>query len=454
MIKVLLISSSGLGVPELASFAAKTCYQAEEPKIGELIDIENALFKTGHHTTLQHSYFTFFIDGIAVSDVTLGLHLANPFYNTSQRSGRFCAKMFANPDYETIGRYIKNYWPELDKRCFSDVLDVIRRGIDVYQFNIAKAIEIAKTFIRIERPLASEKYIEQNAPKFAQEQMRMFISTIFPTALVYTINLSAIAAMYSSAWSPVMMDVTQKMADVVLKKHPELTYLFQRNSDSFIKSIPRVGAMTGIGTLKYEPWLDLISLGDDVWFMSGEPESTYPIDTLHFDPIYMDNNVAEIKTNVEISLATMGQDQRHRTVRRSKPAFTGNFYLPPVAKIAELYSEAVNLLYAWGELAFNKNIPYTLRCAIAPYGAMVSYGKSASYNAAMHELGKRLCWCAQEEIFHLALNLKETIVSEKGGNSIFHQMFSPACVRIGQCGEGKRYCGRDIEGDCFIKRKV
>lgn len=73
------------------SHAAQKCYQAETPVWGKRINEEERLFKPSHHTTFQHasSYFTFDIEDIAISDITLGLHLASPFYNSDQRSGRY-----------------------------------------------------------------------------------------------------------------------------------------------------------------------------------------------------------------------------------------------------------------------------------------------------------------------------------------------------------------------------
>jgi len=68
---------------ELASDAATTCYQATLPKQGgKLINVEQAVFMPGHHTTLQHWYANFIMDGLSVGDITFGLHLTSPFYDT------------------------------------------------------------------------------------------------------------------------------------------------------------------------------------------------------------------------------------------------------------------------------------------------------------------------------------------------------------------------------------
>lgn len=450
MIKVSLVNYSAANAVEAVTHAAKVCYQSDAPKMGEVIDVRGRLFDTGHHTTFQHVYCTFFIEDIAIGDITLGLHLASPFYNSSQRSGRFCGKMFANPDLDVLGNYIRNYWPNVKHDIFASILDYVKSGLSVYQENIGKATNAAKEFIRAERPNANDKYLEQNGPKIAQEQLRVFIPVIFPTAFDFTINLSALSAMYGVAWSPPMIDVTQKMTDLVLEKWPELEFMFKRIENHPLSGLGPVGNKAAMFDVSLKPKLEMVSDGNNFWYINPESKDLHPIDVLHFSPWLMDNNVEEVKTNVEISVATMGQDQRHRTVRRSRPYFTWKFYLPPIPDYLGLKEKALEILQHWvfvGEENSN-----TLAVTTAPYGAMMGYRKSASYNAAIHELSKRLCWCAQEEIYHLARSLRQQLK-----NHPITKIMSPNCVLTGKCGEGVRYCGRDLKKtkeDPFPERKV
>src|SRR5450830_1694012 len=106
MLSVKIIAHTNIDPIDLSSHAAKTCYMAKEPEMGSQLDVENTLFKVGHHTTLQHFYITFAINNIAIGDIKLGLHLDSPFYNSDERSGRYCAEIFAHPNYEQLTRYI------------------------------------------------------------------------------------------------------------------------------------------------------------------------------------------------------------------------------------------------------------------------------------------------------------------------------------------------------------
>lgn len=452
MIKVQLVAHTNANPLELTSHAALICYQAEMPEVGKVLDVENRLFKVGHHTTLQHFFFTFAVEGIAVGDITFGMHLASPFYNSDQRSGRYCAKMFTEPNFEEIENYIKSFWPDMDENYRSETMEYIKNGVGIYHANIAAATELAQKHLKEERPYANEKYIEQNGPKIAQEQMRSFIPVIFPTAFDFTINLTVLAALHRVAWTPVMRDVTQKMVDQVKAKFPEIAFMFTE-TDNHEWAISLEAGMEI--NAKDKPALKLLGITGEESFIMPEPKIMHPVDKLHFLPDMMDNSFGSIETEIEISVATMGQDQRHRTIKRSKPKFTGNFYLPPIVKELGLENKAIELMQKWAELS--KKVPKTLAMILAPYGAMVSYKKNGSFNAIAHEHGKRLCWCAQEEIYHVSRLLRLEI-GKRNPESPLLTLFEPGCYRTGICVEGARYCGRNINlrrtGDYFPERNV
>lgn len=455
MIKVNLISYSNAKPLELASHAALKCYQAQDPEWGKTIDVANRLFFVGHHTTLQHFFLTFSIEGISVGDITFGMHLAHPFYNSDQRSGRYCAKMFLEPDFSEIEKYVKKFWPELSEKKRKEVVKYIKKGVSIYHKNIAEATKVAQRFIKEERPYSGEKYIEMNASKIAQEQMRMFIPVIFPTGFDFTINLTVLAAMSRAAWTPPMRFVTSQMVKAVVKKFPELEFMFSKKDvigENWALPLPKANAIK----IKYKPAHKLLAVVAEKDFQIPEERKIHPVDLLHFDPSMMNNSGGEILSETEISVATMGQDQRHRTVRRGKPEFTGNFYLPPVPKKLKLEKEARELMNNW--IRISRNISGTLAMILAPYGAMVKYTKSGSFNAITHEQAKRLCFCAQEEIYHAGRALRIEIEKKRGKKSRLLTMFEPPCYKTGQCAEGGRYCGRDIKlrktGDYFPERKV
>ena len=94
MIDVKLFAATDKNPIDMASLAAGICYQDKIPEMGKRLNVREKLFDVSHHTTIQHHSTSFLIEGIAVGDITFGMHLTNPFYNSDQRSGRYCAKMF------------------------------------------------------------------------------------------------------------------------------------------------------------------------------------------------------------------------------------------------------------------------------------------------------------------------------------------------------------------------
>lgn len=436
---VSLISETNISPSILASHAAKTCYEPTTPQIGKTIDVKSRLFDTGHHTTLQHNYFTFAIDNISVYSVCFGLHMASPFYNTDQRSGRF-SKMYDNPDMNEVRAHLKRY---AKNGVFHwEVIDFIRNGLEIYADNKAHVTQLARDAIARERPNASEKYIEQNAPKFAQEQLRMFISMIAPTGMDYTINLAALAALWRTAWNPEMRDVVFQMVECVRDRHPDIAYMFDESKRSTEKDDwnPAGGNVDNIG-VALKPTAHVIGYRySDEKFAS--PVGPDMVDLSYFSPKYMDNSQMYVISNVEVSAATLGQDQRHRTIKRSVPEFTGKFYLPPLLQAAGLDGVANDYIRSYYKL--KQNMSLMEWAMIAPYGAMVRYNKSADMNALLHEQAKRTCFCAQEEIYHLGTQLRSDLANCMGTDSKLIQALAPHCYKTGKCCEGVRFCGRDI----------
>lgn len=445
-IEVGLLGFTSVRPDESASHAALTCYQDKLPELGKLIDVEKRLFSVGHHTTLQHWHATFTIEGIAVSDVTFGLHLASPFYNTDQRSGRFCGAMFANPDYLVFERYIREFWPEVGDEKVITILEYLEFAIGFYKDNLDEATALSKKHLAEERPKLIEKSLDANCGKIAQEQMRMFIPTIFPTALDYTINLSSLVALWTSAWSPQMRTITDLMRDLVLERNPEISFMFnpkQRRKDDWHPK----KSVSGQCIEKPEYKTKNVFVGKG--FCTPDSSDMHPTDLLHFKPEMMNNSDSFVSAKIHISCATMGQDQRHRTIKRTEPFFTGYSYLPPLLAELKLGPKLVKVMELWDIVSFK--LPGTLSTILAPYGAMVMYKKSGDLNAIAHEMAKRTCWCTQEEIYHLSVLMREKVVER---NPELEPIFEPPCIKNGRCGEGSRYCGRDLTNLGFTERRV
>lgn len=443
-IKITKIAETNVSPTLLASHAARMCYTAESPKLGETIDVKKRLFDTGHHSTLEHNYWTFMIENIPVSSVVFGLHLTAPFYDTDQRSGRF-SKMYDNPDMADIEKTLETYYPDTPAKYINQACNFIYRGLNIYADNKDKVTDLARDAIRYERPCANDKYIEQNAPKFAQEQLRMFVSMIAPTALDWTVDLATICAFYRTAWTPFMRDAMDKIVAQIKTEHPDIAYMFDekvRNTKWWSPKFPDKYYET-----RKRPEFQLLN-----YYYSRceftENQSRDTVDTLQFSPEYMDNSLMHVRSCIHIDAgATMGQDQRHRSIKRSKPVFTGYFYLPPLLNNAGLKPTADTWMRDFYNMVNNPEFSRSMLTSISPYGAMVQYDKHADLNALIHEQGKRTCWCAQEAIYHLACDLRRALAEKIGTEAAVLKYLTPPCLSMGHCVEGPRYCGRSVALD-------
>lgn len=429
--KVQLLSESTADPIELSSHAAKTCYTSNVPELGKTIDVKSRLFNTGHHSTIQHNYYTFNIDNMSESNSCFGLYMLSPFYASDQRSGRF-SKMYHEPDFTELRNHLLNFY---DIKDVNAALGFIINGYDIYAENKLKLDAKAKDLIKKERPNATDKYIEQNAPKLAQEQLRMFLSMAFPTSLDYTINLSALASLYRTAWNPELKQVIQQMVYILVAKYPHIEFMFDPKHKSTIEWTPNLLASNN--QIKRKPSLVIEDINVKDLVLPEEKDKVY---LGLYDPNCAGNSVNYVRTKVNASAGTMRQDQRHRSIKRGPISFTGDFYLPPLLNGLSYQATALNKQF----LDLKDKIPASLWTMIAPYGAMVEYTKLADINALLNEQQKRTCWCAQEEIYHLSTSLRKQLIEKLGVNHPLIAQISPACFKDGKCCEGVRYCGRNI----------
>lgn len=451
----------------MAWHRARSCYLDEEIGIPRQIDerklqLVRGVFGSGHLTPFEGGMFEFRLWNIPVGDVTNGLHLTHPFHNSTQTSGRFCRGMYSNPDLSAIAAHIRHFWPDV----LSAYLDRVMRYVDQcnqkYLGLLPKAEEEARHLLSVARPNLRGERLEKISKKVAQEQLRMLIPVIFPTRLNHSLSLIALIAMYRVAWTPALRDITAQMKDQVVSKWPELEELFGRPAgpeDEWSCSLP--DGLREASVYDEPEVVGPVAVDGLERFVLPGSGDFGPLDLLHFRPQLMDDRVGGIRVpTVRMSLATLGQFQRHRTVHRGTPSFVGGIYVPPAVEGCGGAGTAKEVMQTWLDLS--SELPPTLTMAIAPYGAVVEQSYQSSFLALIHEFQGRLCWAAQEEISNLSRKVREGIVASTGVSADHDllQTLAPPCHKAGKCREGKsRYCGRDRSpaaraGDYFPRRLV
>lgn len=465
MPQIQLIAKTDVPLEQLTSYDALTCTREELPVLGETIPI-SGVYKSGHHSTLECNSYTFAIEYIPIGvGIDFGLHVATPHYNTGQRSGRYVQNMFNNPPRELLAEQLKMFYHgEIEGSVANEALDYLEFCIGIFKKRVPEAEMICAEFLKEDRPKASSDYIEGNAPKMAQEQLRGVIPVIFPTALTFTINFITAASFYAAAWNPYMRYVTAKMMEQIFavedceqaRKIKKSLMAWERENWA-----PR-GSEDPI-TVVDTPTARLLSVNfpPNVKLIKPRREDIDVLDLLPVHPRYMDNSTINMQVEMEVSLATYGQDQRHRSIRRSEPQFTNNFYAPPLIQAIGMDDDIHEVMGRWN--SFQGRVPDTLFAGMAPYNAMVLYTKSADVNSFIHDAVRRYCWTAQEENntgFVLLRSDIEKAAKEDPRLEEIVEMLAPPCWEKGICHETIRQCGRDRSPEAratkeyFARRRV
>ena len=447
----------------MSQLAAATCTQPSLMKAREIapkIDVKKALFDTGHHTTIQHAnhFLSFHLDNLPVSLVTFGLHMTHPFYSSSQCSGRYCTSLFETNDSSVLVKYIDTFIREFCPTAALYQSNIIKltswvfRGIDFYKRNLDAMAVLVEAAIKKERPFYPGN-LKLQSRRIAQEQLRVVLSTIFPTRLVHTINFTSLLSMYASAWNNPLKNITRKMINQV----PDIDFdnvisdILTSHADveSFVPKFDH--NVQGIYVeLLSEPTVDVNQFCRDshvyekLTRLYGSNKNNRVLDTLNFDPntnpISYDEST--VKVSVELPVAAYGQDQRHRMIKRSNPIVTGNFYVPPLVRQlpgAEDFCKEymTDYLKLCNEMTNDDMIHFI------PYGATVRYIKEADVRAYLHSANKRLCWSAELAISNMERKTLQQLEERAHNRMDIPCIIDAPCVDD-KCHEGNRFCGRNL----------
>lgn len=437
------VSICDLDPEQSIKFAASMCYQPTIDKALDKmhnIDTYEGLFKPGHVTTAEHApcSFAFVLDQIPISLATFGLHMMHPFYNTSQRSGRYCRSMFDGSD----SRLFDVYLDDLVKVYFdgnTDLIDWVKRGIEIFDKYLPITTEHAKIAIKRERPHFNGN-IDIHADRIAQEQLRVVLSTILPTGMVYTVDIITLISMFYSAWNAPLRSLTRDMLIAVSRKH-DISFVSKVLADDITDSAPiipyEIEMVNKLGLMRMLP--KSILLSTPIFDCNELHKLHRKMDLLHFHP---SANLAStldnlINNRVSVSTMTFGQDQRHRTIHRSNPTVNGDYYIPPLVLLTRDLVNDITDHFDWYFKLVKKHGSSTMIHFI-PYGAMVQYNRIATPAAWFHCQKKRKCNNAQLEISQL----EDQLSAQLSGCGITNLPEEPCADDI--CPEGKRYCGRSL----------
>jgi len=422
----------------VAVSAARTCYFPNglvTPKESESWkrkpQLLEAIFKGGHHTTLQHTHITLLIDGISRHFIWRLLH-SHSFYNSEQVSQRY-AKM-KKDSFVYPKNCNKEKWENYYQQTFE---------------NYEELIEILLPSVEEVIP----KFRKKDSMKKAQEMARYVLPVGISAYLYHTVNIITLLRYIAVAKSlPEVQNEAKEFADIISTKLIELDPLLKPLIE-YAKKSEFIFPNFDITSVKEKHQID----NQDVFVYDVSGDFDVPLngnyaDVLRSSQMVFDNSIlGGFTTYMQLSLSADAQNQRHRRSLSFRPSlksiYKQNYYTPPIIeknqKAKELYDKTMRLSYSFFEeqenkLSFGEAI-YALNNA-----HKIEILERNDFSSFNHKAQMRLCYNAQEEIFDITYKQVEKL-REKNIKGIDN--FMPPCVLRQKlnirptCPEGDHFCG-------------
>ena len=481
--------------------AARTCYSANGIVYPEEVSktkrsramrdrIAESTLLAGHLTTRQHATFIFALDKVSRAVAWSFLH-SHPFYNSEQVSQRYVE---VKP-----GTYVV---PDLDPRALELYHATVRMQMDAYHALIDLLLPTVEDEFyalfpaRKKRPERWEKTL----PRKAYEVARYVLPVATYTYLYHTVSaLTLLRYARLADFFDVPTEqrlLVRKMVEAVtdrdplfarevsdpipLEDTPEYAFLSARttptrraDATAFRAEFDaRLGEKTSI-LIDYSERSERV-LADAVRSVLGLPTNAMPDDealAMLLDParnryhaetinVHTLTKLSRAMAHVHYTFAKRlshtadSQDQRHRTVPASRPILSAHYTGDPdtiVPKLMEKNDAARELYERTNREAF-KNVNRLLDMGVSdesafyllPNGMALRFIESGSLMNLHHKWRTRLCYTAQEEIFHASV--AETLEVRRVHPMIGRYLHAPCWFRehtpeTPYCPEGDRFCG-------------
>lgn len=476
--------------------AAKTCYSSKG--IVYPNDVKNKakrnalvldLYKAGHHTTFQHTYFQFAIKNVSRHFVWNFLH-SHPFYNSEQVSQRYVE---VKP-----GNY---YVPPLK----GEALSLYEKTIYMMQDSYIKLSELLYLIAESEyfRIFPSRKRNKKRWEKIIRNKAIEVARYVLPvstfTYLYHTINAVTLFRYYrlmNSLDTPTeQKDVIERMVKEVLKWEPEFSILLrdpiplneteefkiyeefknaeEKNIESFKESFDKSLEGKTSKLIDYKKNQEKILIdsihevlgipygtlndGEAIELVLNPSKNSYLGETLnltHHGKLTRTLFHVSYTFRKKISHTADSQNQRHRTTPGSRPILLlhigeePDYIMPKLVEIdkksKKFYEETMEKIWISLQKLKNMSIPDEYRAYLLPNSVTIRLTESGDLLSLRHKYAMRLCLNAQEEIWRIS---KEEVLQIKEVNPLIGKYLSPPCKlrflkgESPYCPEGSRYCG-------------
>jgi flavin-dependent thymidylate synthase len=446
--------------------------------------IAHSTFRAGHHTTLQHGFAQFALDGVSRQFVWSFLH-AHPFYNSEQTSQRYVE---VKP-----GRVAVPALPDAARRVFQQAVE--RQMADYHA--LAELLEpvAAQTYFAVfpARAKDPQKW-RQPVQRRAQEVARYVLPVATHTSLVHTVNILTVLRYRRLCLQPdtprEARFVVDRMAELLFEADPLLRQLDveplepiaqvtelvgdpQRHRqrihafdaelagrtsvliDRFAHNERRVADAVRevLGVLPTE--LDDAAAIATVLDPQHNPLLADPLANVSHQKLGRALHAAHYAFRKRLSHAADSQDQRHRMTPAARPsvhAFLSpepDFVTPGLVTQAgpqavARYTESMQR--TWTAIAELQalGVDAEWRAYLLPNAVALRFTETADLAALRHKHWMRLCFNAQEEIWQASVDEAQAIAEVEP--NIGRYLLPPCAARHlagirPYCTEGDRFCG-------------
>ncbi len=421
---------------DVAVSSARTCYfpnglvkVEDSENWARKDDLLKSIFKSGHHTTMQHTQITMLINGMSRHLIWRLLH-SHSFYNSEQVSQRYAKMKLENFVYPKNSD--KQEWQKFYGDKFND-----------YE----KLIEILTPYIKQKLP----KFKKKEAKKKAQEMARYILPVGMSAYLYHSVNVITLLRYISVAQHlPEAREEAMEFAKLIEKKLLELDSSLAPLIEYAKKTKPTFpkNDLTNIKK-KLNIKDECVKVFDIVQPLDYEINENYG-DILRNSQMFYDGAVlGGFSSYMKLSLSADAQNQRHRRSFAIRPKINLNrdFYIPPIIKAnkeaLKIYEKANINSYDFIEQQIKK-----IDFSEAIYGLLNSHNieiiERNDFSSFHHKAQMRLCLNAQEEIFDITYAQVEGLRELNVKN--IDKFLPPCSIRAKLnlkpiCPEGNRFCG-------------
>jgi flavin-dependent thymidylate synthase len=422
----------------VAVSAARTCYfpngivtPEKSGAWSRKDDLLQAIFKGGHHTTLQHTHITLLISGMSRHLIWRMLH-GHPYYNSEQVSQRYAKMKIENFVYPETGD--RSDWEAFYQARFDDY----ERLIDVLHPDVEAVVP---------------KFRKKDSMKKAQEMARYVLPGGMSAYLYHTVNIITLLRYIAVAkCMPECRSEAMAFADIVAAElialDPSLEPLVAhaREAEPVFPDYDMSGLKSRIAAADAK-----VKVYDVVGDAAFDVNANYA-DVLRYSQMLPDSGVlGGFSTYIRLSLSADAQNQRHRRSPAIRPPleshYERSFYIPPIiAKNAEalaIYRASIEASYDFFE-AQRDAIGFGEAAYALSNAHEIELIERNDFTSFHHKAQMRLCYNAQEEIFDIVYDQVRQLREMQVPGS--EALLPPCATRFKMkirptCPEGDHFCG-------------